>query len=101
MYTISGTTADARYDCIAPIVCRQGLSQGEQAVLLRQISKERGIAVRTLERYLMAYRKDGRDALGPKSRVKGRTVPQEHLKKTEALRKENPYRTIETIIKHA
>lgn len=98
MYTNSGSTADSRYDCIAPIVCRQGLSRGEQAVLLRQISKERGIAIRTLERYIKAYRKGGRDALEPESRVRKTLIPQEHLKKTEDLRKENPYRTIETII---
>nr|WP_245630292.1 DDE-type integrase/transposase/recombinase [Alicyclobacillus acidiphilus] len=99
-----------RYGTIAPIVSRQTpLSPGElRAYFERMVQQSYVIpgttrttlSVRTLERWLEAYRKGGYDALMPKTRSdKGRhQLPDEVIQKAVALRKERPERSVEQIV---
>ena len=102
--------AAARYALIAPIVSRQTpLAPGELQHLLRETSdriyelpgsSRQTVSMRTLERYLEAYRKGGWDALKPKTRsTRGRTkLSAELLQQAVILRKERPERSVEQLI---
>jgi len=102
--------ANFRYGLIAPIVCRK-LEKGEQAVLLKDISAKEYIdpdghivrpGLRTLERYLQAYRTHGFEGLKPQSRKDNstpRVIPQHILEKAIELKKELPSRSVEQIIR--
>lgn len=100
-----------RYGLIAPIVSRQTpLTPGELKVYFEQVcelsyeipgSETRSqMSVRSLERYLSAYRKGGWDALVPKTRTdKGNhRLSQAVLDKAIALRKERPERSVDQIV---
>ncbi|MCL6631793.1 MAG: helix-turn-helix domain-containing protein, partial [Alicyclobacillus herbarius] len=99
-----------RYGAIAPIVSRQTpLSPGELRTYLEHAAKQSYVipgttrttlSVRTLERWIAAYRKGGYDALLPKTRSdKGRhRLPDEVIQKAVALRRERPERSVEQII---
>lgn len=99
-----------RYGLIAPIVSRQTpLIPGELKRQLAQIASQRYIipgshktqvSVRTLERYMASYRKEGWEGLRPKKRPKTHalalTAP--ILQKAIELRRERPERSVEQII---
>lgn len=102
--------ANFRYGLIAPVVCRR-LEKGEQARLLAEIAareyndphgKTFRPGLRTLERYLAAYRKQGLEGLKPKVREDKstpRAVPDELLAKAVELKKELPTRSVDQIIR--
>ncbi len=86
---------------------RLDLGRGEQTEILAAIASQTHkipystrakISLRTLERYLTAYRKEGFAGLLPKTREGIRRLPEELLELAVNLRKENPDRSIERII---
>ncbi len=99
-----------RYGLIAPIVSRQTpLLPGELKAYLEQAASQTyhvpgshrtQISVRTLERWLSQYRKNGWEALKPKERTnKGNVrIPAALLQSAIALRKERPERSVEQLI---
>ena len=101
--------ANFRYGLIAPVVTRE-LKTGEQGVLLREIaghtydiphSQEKKVSLRTLERYLKAYREGGWEALLPSVRadkLTSKQVPPEVLEKAIALKQECPTRSVRQIM---
>jgi transposase InsO family protein len=101
--------ANFRYGLIAPIVTRK-LAPGEQEALLREIashtydiphSQTKKVGLRTLERYLSAYRSGGWEALLPSVRADKLTCRQivpEVLEKALALKRENPARSVRQIM---
>ena len=101
--------ANFRYGLIAPMVTRE-LAPGEQARMLREIAARRyqaphgkvnRVSVRTLERYLRAYRTGGLEALKPaprRDREQARAITPEILEKAAALRREVPTRSLRQII---
>lgn len=101
--------ANFRYGLIAPVVTRK-LSSGEQAVMLREIashvydipySKTERVSLRTLERYIQAYRKGGWDALLPSQRadkLQCKQIAPDVLAKAITLKQENPTRSVRQII---
>lgn len=101
--------ANFRYGLIAPIIHRK-LKPGEQAALLREIaghtydipgSAEKKVSIRTLERYVQAYRTGGWEALKPSPRadkMQSKTIPEDVLAKAIALKKEQPGRSVRQII---
>jgi hypothetical protein len=101
--------ANFRYGLIAPVVTRK-LKAGEQAALLREIaghtydipySQEKRVSLRTLERYLKAYREGGWEALLPSVRadmLASKQIPPEVLEKAIALKQECPTRSVRQII---
>lgn len=102
--------AAARYALIAPIVSRQTpLAPGELRKWLEETasrqyelpgSRRQMVSIRTLERYLEAYRKGGWDALKPKERRStGRTkLDPALLQRAIELRRERPARSVEQLI---
>jgi len=102
--------APARYALIAPIVSRQTpLAHGELRHWLRETAgrsydlpggRRMAVSERTLERYLAAYRKGGRDALKPQARpAKGTTkLDAALLQQAMDLRRERPSRSVEQLI---
>lgn len=101
--------ANFRYGLIAPVVTRK-LSPGEQAAILREIashaydipfSKTRTVSLRTLERYIQAYREGGWEALLPLERadkLQCKQIAPDVLEKAIALKQENPTRSVRQII---
>ena len=101
--------ANFRYGLIAPLVTRK-LEPGEQALLLKEIARHsydipfsttKMVSVRTLERYMKAYREGGWDALKPYPRadqLRSKTIEPEVLEKAIALKKENPTRSVRQIM---
>lgn len=101
--------ANFRYGLIAPVVTRK-LSPGEQAAILREIashtyeipySKTQTVSLRTLERYIQAYRKGGWEALLPSERadkLQCKQIAPDVLEKAVALKLENPTRSVRQII---
>lgn len=99
-----------RYGLIAPIVSRQSpLSPGELQVWLKQTAARnydipgttrRQVSVRSLERFLAAYRSGGFDALRPAARRDAGQVrlPQSIVTRAVELRREQPHRSVEQII---
>lgn len=102
--------AAARYALIAPIVSRQTpLAPGEMKAWLAEASRRvydvpgsrpRTVSIRTLERYVEAYRKGGWEALKPRARSsKGRCrISGDVLEKAKQLRRERPERSVEQIV---
>ena len=102
--------ASFRYSLIAPVVSRQTpLSPGELGAYLREVSAReyeipgsihRHVSVRTLERWLAAYRKGGYDALMPKVRLdKGNArLSETVIARAAELRRARPERSVEQII---
>lgn len=101
--------ANFRYGLIAPLVSRK-LEPGEQMALMREIAsheyktpmgEQRRISLRTLERYLQAYRGGGWEALLPSVRADKlgvREIPEDVLTKAIALKQEQPGRSVRQII---
>ncbi|QGG47386.1 DDE-type integrase/transposase/recombinase [Heliorestis convoluta] len=98
-----------RYSLIAPIVSRQtAMPVGEQTQILKEIAAQSytipgsdkcRIGVRTLERYIAAYRQLGWEGLKPKSRPKAyNAIASDIVDKAIALRKERPERSVAQII---
>lgn len=99
-----------RFGLIAPIVQRQ-LQPGERYALLREIAKQRytipgteksTVSVRSLERYLQAYEKEGFEGLKPRAREKRGSLQKQDpdvLKRAIELRKELPSRSVEQVIR--
>lgn len=99
-----------RYGLIAPIASRQTpLRPGELKQMLTEIaaqaytipgSHKNQVSIRTLERYLADYRKDGWDALKPKKRPKTNQpgIPAFVLQSAIDLRKARPERSVEQLI---
>lgn len=108
--TIRNEIAAFRFGLIAPIVQRQ-LQPGERYALLKEIAKQRYIipgsekntvSVRSLERYLQAYERDGFEGLKPQIREKRgslRNQDPEVLERAIELRKELPSRSVEQVIR--
>ena len=99
--------ATFRYGLISPIVSRGDLPRGEQARIIREVSREtyripgttrRKVSPRTLERYLAAYRRGGLDGLRPRIRDRTRRIDLEALARASKLKRENPARSTERII---
>lgn len=102
--------ANFRYGLIAPVVCRR-LEKGEQTRLLAEIAareyndpdgKPFRPGLRTLERYLAAYRKKGLEGLKPQVRedkCTPRAIPENILAKAVELKKELPTRSVDQIIR--
>lgn len=97
-----------RYQLIAPLV-RQTERGRVQAALCACAKVEhtlpdgsiRRFSIRTLERYLSAYRKGGLDALMPEERSdrsRPRALPQAVIERAVQLRREQPARTVEQLI---
>lgn len=101
--------ANFRYGLIAPLVSRK-LEPGEQAALMREIirhtyeapsGQETKVSLRTLERYIHAYRNGGWEALMPSVRadkLQSRGIEEEVLAKAIALKQEQPGRSVRQII---
>lgn len=102
--------AAARYALIAPVVSRQTpMAPGELAQWLRETaarqyelpgSRRQTVSVRTLERYLQAYRAGGWEALKPRPKdAKGRSkLDAAVLQQAIRLRMERPARSVEQLI---
>jgi putative transposase len=101
--------ANFRYGLIASLVSRK-LEPGEQMALMREIvshvyttpaGEEKRMSLRTLERYVQAYRTGGWDALVPSVRadkLQAREIPVDVLEKAVALKQEQPGRSVRQII---
>ena len=101
--------ANFRYGLIAPLVSRK-LEVGEQMALMRDIvsheytfpdGRQKKLSLRTLERYVQAYRLGGWEALLPSVRadhMQSREVADDVLNKAIALKKEQPGRSVRQII---
>lgn len=101
--------ANFRYGLIAPAVTRK-LNPGEQAVLLREIasytydipySQTKKVSLRTLERYLKAYRENGWEALLPSVRadkLQCKQIAPDVLEKAISLKRENPTRSVRQVM---
>ncbi|WP_182080523.1 DDE-type integrase/transposase/recombinase [Anaerobacillus isosaccharinicus] len=99
-----------RFGLIAKVVQRK-LNAGEKYNLLKEIAAQRysipgsektTISLRSLERYLKNYEKDGFDALKPQKREKKGSlqyVDHSILKRAVELRKELPSRSVEQVIR--
>jgi putative transposase len=102
--------AQFRYGLISPIICRKNLSRGEQRTLLEDIASKEyqlpnsdvksRVSIRSLERYLAAYRKHGIKGLEPSERTgRSRAIPDDVFEKAALVRKELPSRSVDTIIR--
>src|SRR6218665_2533376 len=101
--------ANFRYGLIAPLVSRK-LEAGEQMTVMREVvghvytypdGQEKKLSLRTLERYVQAYRLGGWDALLPSIRadkLQSREIADDVLHKAIALKKEHPGRSVRQII---
>lgn len=101
--------ANFRYGLIAPLISRK-LEPGEQMVLMRDIvsheyetpeGEQKRISLRTLERYVKAYREGSWEALLPSVRADklgAREIPEDVLAKAIALKQEQPGRSVRQII---
>lgn len=108
--TIREEIAAFRFGLIAPVVQRQ-LQPGEQYALLREIARQTytipgsertTVSLRSLERYLRSYEKQGFDGLKPQLRVKKGSLHQLDLavlQRAIDLRKELTSRSVEQIIR--
>jgi transposase InsO family protein len=99
-----------RYSLIAPVVSRQTpMLPGELTRQLQEIASrsytipgscKTGISLRSLERYIADYRKDGWEGLKPRPRSKTNNhgIKPEVLQRAIDLRKERPERSVEQLI---
>lgn len=102
----STKTALARYKLVQPVL---DVAEEERAQLLRDICSKRfrgpdkrlrKRSIRTLRRWIAAYRINGLEGLKPKSRAdRGKTsIPEDWVKLAISLRKEVPTRSAATLI---
>jgi len=104
------TLANFRFSLIAPLVTRE-LSKGERQKVLTELAGQthltpkgecKRFSVRTLERYVAAYEKEGPVGLIPKVRKDAahcRVIPPDLLDKAVALKLEAPTRSVRQIIR--
>jgi len=88
-----------RFAIISPLL-EPGLDPAEYRARRREILAK-GVAERTLSRYLKAYREGGFDGLFPKTRAdqgQPRAIPAELLAKAVELKSELPQRSVERVI---
>jgi putative transposase len=108
--TLNEQVAAFRYSLIAPIVSRQTpMLPGEMTRQMQEIasrsytipgSYKTSISIRSLERYITGYRKDGWEGLKPrpKSKTGNRSIRPEVLQQAIDLRRERPERSVEQLI---
>lgn len=106
---LNNEIAAFRFGLIAPAIHRQ-LKPGEKYALLREIaersytipgSERSTVSLRSLERYLEAYEKEGFEGLKPKARKKKGSLhfaKKEVMERAIELRKELPSRSVDKII---
>lgn len=102
--------ANFRFGLIAPLVTRK-LAKGERQKILAELAGQtylshqgecKKISIRTLERYVAAYEKNGLTGLVPKERKDAshcRAIPPDLLAKVVALKLEAPDRSVQQIIR--
>jgi putative transposase len=102
--------AQFRFSVIAPLVCRRIESEEHRRVLRREIldqiyvtpdGHEKKIHRRTLSEWLARHKKFGLDGLldsGRSTRGTCRAIPKEILDRAEILRRQEPSRSIKTIL---
>jgi len=102
--------ANFRFGLIAPLVTRK-LDKGTRQRILTEIANQsyltpegecKRISVRTLERYIAAYQKDGLDGLRPRDRIDShacRAISPDLLQKAVLLKLEAPTRSVQQIIR--
>ena len=92
-------TAETRMQMIAPLLA-SNLSKSDISKMKEAISTEYEISVRTLERYCKSYIEYGFEGLEPqgKSRESKYKIPQELVDAAIELRREQPSRSIPTLI---
>lgn len=105
---IAQEVANFRYGLIAEVISRSELDPGEQKEILLDVaskhydiphSTKTTVSLRTLERYLATYRKEGIEGLKPtKPGPRFGQIPAEYIEKAIDLRRENPRRSIDRII---
>ena len=96
---LAAAEAEERMKLIAPLLS-PGLSREALAEMKQQICEEYRISERTLRRYLQQYREKGFEGLKPQGHEAGEKykIPQEVLEEAIRLRREQPNRSIPTII---
>ena len=96
---LAAAEAEERMKLIAPLLS-PGLSREALAEMKQQICEEYRISERTLRRYLQLYREGGFERLKPRGHEAGEKykIPQEVLEEAIRLRREQPNRSIPTII---
>ncbi|PKM80593.1 MAG: integrase [Firmicutes bacterium HGW-Firmicutes-14] len=104
------TLANFRFSLIAPLVTRE-LVKGERQKILTELACQshltptgecKTFSIRTLERYVAAYEKEGLAGLVPKVRNDAahcRVTPPDLLEKAVALKLETPDRSVRQIIR--
>lgn len=99
-----------RYGLISEIVCRIDMARGDQHAILQEAASREyrlpnsegktRLSMRTLERYLAAYRKDGVKGLEPCGRLgRPRAIEETAFAHAELMRRELPSRSVDTIIR--
>ena len=96
---LAAAEAEERMKLIAPLLA-PGLSREALAEMKQQICEEYRISDRTLRRYLQQYRESGFEGLKPQGHETGEKfkIPTEVLEEAIRLRREQPNRSIPTII---
>ncbi len=104
------TWAQFRFSVIAPLVCRKFESDEQKKALRREILQQtyvqpdgslKQIPRRTLQQWLWQHRKFGFDGLLDSNRsTRGtcRAIPEEILNRAELLRRQEPARSVRTIL---
>lgn len=91
-------TAEKRMRMIAPLLA-PSLSPDAFRRLRRRLSQAHGVSERTLERYRKQYQDCGFEGLKPKGKqTSGYKIPQEVLDVAIALRREQPGRSVPSIV---
>ena len=91
-------SAEQRMQLIAPLLA-PNLDKDSLALLRAEISKNSGVSERTIMRYCNIYLQDDFEGLKPQGRgTSQRKIPQNVLNEAIQLRKEQPNRSIPTII---
>lgn len=96
---LAAAEAEERMKLIAPLLA-PGLSREALAEMKKKICEDYRISDRTLRRYLQLYRESGFEGLKPQGHETGEKykIPQEVLEEAIRLRREQPNRSIPTII---
>jgi transposase InsO family protein len=93
--------AQRRIEIISPLL-GNGIDKGRLKQLIALQCQKHAISVRTVERYLESYRKEGYKGLYPmkrEKRAKNGAITDEIINMAVMLRREVPSRSIETIIR--
>lgn len=94
----AANSAELRMQLIAPLLA-PNLDKDSLAKLRAEISQNSGVSEKTIVRYCCAYFQNGFEGLKPQGRVSPKyKIPQDLLDEAIQLRKEQPNRSISTII---